>query len=84
MPFILELANIKTKEPSLFLPFVKSFYTKKIRNRDLLKEGIKNFEQMQDDILSHLQEKPSLNDIYNSIDSKDVIEMKIKKFLIEE
>ena len=39
---------------------------------------------MQDDILSHLQEKPSLNDIYNSIDSKDVIEMKIKKFLIEE
>lgn len=85
LPFIEELIfNNKNNEKPIFLPFIEDFYNKYIRNKDLLKWGIQIYKQMENEIIKHLKQKPSLDDLYGAIDSEDIIAKRIDTFIKED
>lgn len=72
----------KQNDIQIFFSFVGRFY-EKIRNKDLLKEGIKFFEQMKDDIMKNLEQKSSWDDIYNRVQNRNLIQNKIEEKINE-
>ncbi len=82
LPFIGDIIGFDSKDKkSLFVDFVGEFYFKYIKNKQNLKEGIILFEEMRDDILTNLDTKPSLDELYSKIQNTDVIEKKVENLL---
>lgn len=63
---IQDMASNKQSDVSIFFNYTAKLY-EKIRNKDLLKQGIKYFEQMKQDILQNLDHKPSMDEIYGRV-----------------
>lgn len=75
----IDLARTRS-ENRLFINFVFDFFMNVIKSqRDLIKMGVKLFEQMKDDVLKNLREKPTLEQIYQRIPTDDWIAKKVEQ-----